>query len=85
MSQTNPVYGNQFFKQVQNVAGTNVQTLNADNVKATNGTFTTTLQIPVQNTGPTGPAVAGQVALLNYPSGTYVLYAFNGTSWAPAN
>ena len=90
MSQTSPVYGNQFFKQVQNVAGTNVQTLNADNVKTTNLKatelqVTTALHVPVQNTGPTGPATAGQVVLLNYPEGTYVLYVFNGTSWVPAN
>lgn len=85
MSQTSPVYGNQFFKQVQNVAGTDVQTLRADNVKATNLQVTTTLQVPVQNTGPTGPAVAGQLTLLNFPAGTYKLYAFNGSGWSAAN
>jgi hypothetical protein len=82
MSQANPVYGNQFFTKVENFPGS-VQRVQADNITTTHLHASTSLRIPVQNTGPTGPAVAGQITLLNYPAGTYSLLAFNGTSWVP--
>ena len=72
---TNPLYGNQYFTNVRNLASADIQRVKADEVS-----IGSRLILPIVVAGSLSEGVQGQVAILNN-SGTYTINVYDAGVW----